>query len=92
MDTKTYNQLLSEMKENAIAGNSGLTDFNEGSIVMTIFESIARPLEQAYIDTRNGYNNNLRAIPYSVFDFKQKSGQKASVDVKFTRNSALGIV
>lgn len=92
MDTKNYNQILSEMKENAIAGNSGLTDFNEGSIVMTIFESIARPLEQAYIDTRNGYNNNLRAIPYSVFDFKQKSGQKASVDVQFSRNAALGIV
>jgi uncharacterized phage protein gp47/JayE len=49
-------------------------------------------MEQAYIDTRNGYTNNLRAIPYSVFDFKQKSGQKATVDVKFTRNAALSTV
>ena len=87
MDSKNYNTLLNEMKESAIAGGSGLTDFNSGSNVMTIFESVARPMEQSYIDTRNGYTNNLRAIPYSVFDFKQKTGQKAAVDVKFTRNA-----
>ena len=92
MDTKNYNELLDEMKSSAIAGGSGLTDFNEGSIVMTIFESVARPLEQGYIDTRNGYANNLRAIPYSIFDFKQKSGQKASVSVIFTRNAASDFV
>ena len=89
MDTKNYNQLIQEMKENAIAGGSGLTDFNAGSNVMNIFESVSRPLEQAYIDTRNGYANNLRAIPYSVFDFQQKTGQKATVNVVFTRNAAL---
>ena len=92
MNTKSYNQLLSEMKASAIAGGSGLTDFNSGSVVMTTFESVARPLEQFYIDTRNGYNNNLRAIPYSVFDFKQKNGQKAAVDVVFKRNEALTTV
>lgn len=92
MNTKTYDELLTEMKQTAIAGNSGISDFNEGSNIMTIFESIARPLEQAYIDTRTGYANNLRAIPYSVFDFKQKTGQRATVDVQFTRNSALNRV
>lgn len=92
MNTKTYKNILQEMKESAIAGGSGLTDFNEGSNVMTIFESVARPLEQAYIDTRNGYANNLRAIPYSVFEFEQKQGQKASVNVVFTRNEALSSI
>ena len=92
MNTKNYNTLLDEMKASAIAGNAGITDFNEGSIIMTIFESVARPIEQAYIDTRNGYSNNLRAIPYSIFDFKQKLGQKASVGVIFTRNAASSFV
>lgn len=92
MDSKNYNTLLNEMKQSAISGGSGLTDFNSGSNTMNIFESVARPVEQAYIDTRNGYTNNLRAIPYSVFDFKQKAGQKAAVDVKFTRNAALTTV
>lgn len=92
MDTKNYNTLIKEMKESAIAKGSGLTDFNDGSVSMTIFESVARPIEQAYIDTRNGYTNNLRAIPYSVFDFQPKAGQKATVDVVFTRNAALTTV
>ena len=92
MNTKNYNTIINEMKESAIAGGSGITDFNSGSNIMTIFEATARPIEQAYIDTRNGYTNNLRAIPYSVFDFKQKPGQKATVDVKFTRNAALSSV
>ena len=89
MNTKSYSTLLDEMKNSAIAGGSGITDFNEGSNIMTIFEAVARPIEQAYIDVRNGYSNNIRAIPYSVFDFKQKEGQKASVNVEFTRNAAL---
>lgn len=92
MDTKNYNTILTEMKESAIAAGSGITDFNSGSNIMTIFEATARPMEQAYIDTRNGYTNNLRAIPYSVFDFKQKPGQKAAVDVVFIRNEALSSV
>lgn len=92
MDSKNYDTLLTEMKESAIAAGSGITDFNSGSNIMTIFEAVARPIEQAYIDTRNGYTNNLRAIPYSVFDFKQKLGQRATVDVKFTRNAALSTV
>ena len=92
MDIKNYDTLLTEMKESAIASGSGITDFNAGSIIMTIFEAVARPIEQGYIDTRNGYTNNLRAIPYSVFDFKQKPGQKATVDVVFTRNEALSSV
>lgn len=88
MNTKKYQTILDEMKASAVIG-SGITDFNAGSNVMTIFESVARPLEQGYIDTRNGYANNLRAIPYSVFDFKQKLGQKASVAVVFSRNDPI---
>ena len=91
MNVRNYDEILTEMKESAIANGSGITDFNSGSNIMSIFESIARPIEQGYIDTRNGYSNNLRAIPYSVFDFKQKEGQKASVNVVFTRNAVLTI-
>lgn len=88
MESRTYSELLEEMKQGMIAGQSKITDFNEGSVIMTLFESVARPVEQGYIDTRNGYVNNLRAIPYSVFDFKKKEGVKATVDVQFIRNKA----
>lgn len=88
MQTKNYETLLSEMKNYMIANQSKLTDFNHGSIIMTLFESIANIVEQAYIDTRNGYSNNLKQIATSIFGFKRKDGQKASVNVYFTRNEA----
>ena len=88
MNTENYDEILARMKNHMIAGQTKVTDFNPGSIIMTMFEAIARPLEQAYVDTRNGYANNLRAVAYSVFDFKRKEGIHASVNVKFSRASA----
>lgn len=88
MNAETYNSILERMKNHMIAGQSKISDFNAGSMIMTLFESVARPLEQAYIDTRNGYMNNLRAVAYSVFDFEKKGGTNASVNVVFSRVNA----
>ena len=87
MNSRSYSDLLSEMKNYMIANQSKITDFNDGSVIMTIFESVARVIERAYIDTRNGYTNNLRAIPYAVFDFEKKEGSKATVSLIFSRSS-----
>jgi hypothetical protein len=35
---KKLNQILSEMKHNAIASGSGIKDFNEGPNTMSIFD------------------------------------------------------
>ena len=88
MNTENYEDILARMKNHMIAGQSKVTDFNAGSIIMTLFESVARPLEQAYVDTRNGYYNNLCATAFSVFNFERKNGTYASVSVKFSRASA----
>ena len=88
MNVETYNTILNRMKNHMIAGQDKVTDFNRGSIIMTLFESVARPMEQAYIDTRNGYANNLRAIAYSVFGFEKKAGVNATVEVVFSRVNA----
>ena len=76
------------MKHNAIASGSGIKDFNEGPNTMSIFDQVVGPLEQRFIDTLNGYSNNLRSILYSIFDFKQKEGHKAAVTVVFTKATA----
>lgn len=88
METKNFETLLSEMKNYMIANQSKVTDFNRGSVIMTMFEAIANIVEQAYIDTRNGYTNNLKQLATLIFNFKKKEGQKASVSVYFTRNEA----
>lgn len=88
METKSYEDLVNQMKNYTIANQSKLTDFNSGSLVMTIFEAVANVVEQAYIDTRNGYTNNLKQLATSIFDFSRKEGKKASVSVYFSRSSA----
>lgn len=90
MNTQSFSQIYEKMKNHMIANQEQLTDFNEGSMISTMFESIARIGERLYIDTRNGYSNNLKAIPYSIFNFKRKEGAKAAAIVKFKRSVAIG--
>ena len=89
METNDYKTLLNVLKTRFIANLQGtqqeVTDLNEGSNVMTIFESIASILEQAYIDTRLGFQSNLNAIATSIFEFSKKEGQAATVNVVFSR-------
>lgn len=89
MNTQSFDEILTKMMNHMIANQDQLNDFNEGSMIRTMFESIARIGERLYIDTRNGYSNNLKAIPYSIFDFKKKTGAKASTTVKFQRAKPL---
>lgn len=93
METNDYKSLLASMKNlfisNMTRQSQKVTDLNEGSMIMTMFESVCNILEQAYIDTRVGFQTNLNAIATSVFDFKRKEGQAATVQVKFSRGVAL---
>lgn len=88
MITQTFEEIYNTAKNYVIANQSKITDFNDGSIISTIFEAFARILERFYIDTRNGYSENLNAIPQSVFDFKKKEGTKATAKVIFSRDVA----
>lgn len=93
METNDYRTLVTTMKNTFISNMTGqgqkVTDMNEGSIIMTMFEAVGNILEQAYINTRLGFQNNLNSIATSVFDFKKKEGQAATVEVKFSRAVAL---
>ena len=84
METNDYNTLVENMKNNFIV-NSKVSDLNEGSMVKTTFESVANVLEEAYIDTRLGFQQNLTQIATSIFNFKKKNGKAANVEVYFSR-------
>ena len=88
MNARNYSELLADMKNYMSANQNKITDFNSGSIIMTMFEAVARIVERAYIDTRVGYQNNLRKIAYSIFDFYKKDGSYATVNLQFSRLSA----
>lgn len=85
MNVQTYNDIYDSAKALMIANQTKITDFNQGSIISTIFETFARLLENGYIDVRNGYSQNLKSIAYSIFGFQKKEGQKAVANVIFSR-------
>lgn len=89
MNTQSYDDIYNKAKNLMIANQDKITDFNKGSVVATIFETMARILERVYVDVRNGYANNLKATPESIFDFKKKAGQKATAKVVFSRSVAI---
>lgn len=89
MDTKSYNQCLNEMKNDVISKQSKITDFNEGSVITSFIEAVARQVALVYIRARVGFDYYLRGLPYSIFSFSKKTGVKASGTVVFSRTKAL---
>jgi len=86
MEIKTFNEIYKDMRNYIIANQNKLTDFNDGSVLMSQVEAIAREISMLYISCRIGFSSFLRGLPYSVFGFPQKEGTKASVDVVFSRS------
>lgn len=85
MEVKNYKDIKEDMKKNFVALQDRVTDFNKGSVIDSMFDSFAREEEKKYIATRLGFLQNLRAIPYSLFGFKKKSGTYATGSVIFSR-------
>lgn len=86
MNVENYQSLVTKMINQMKKNQTKINDFIAGSIILSIFQSVARIIEQFYIDVRNGFRNNIKSIPYSVFDFKAKEGAKATGTVVFTRD------
>jgi len=89
MNVKTFDSLCQEFREYLIANQDKLTDFTDGSIINTFIEAHSMQMENFYIDTRNGFINNLKNIIYSLFNFSQKNGSYASGHVVFSRSKAI---
>lgn len=86
---RRYDELMEAAQANMIAKQDKITDFNEGSVIHSILDTVCRLLERAYVAIRQGYNELLSMIPFSPFKFEKKSGLSASGTVVFLRSSAL---
>ncbi len=86
---RRYDEIMTAATANMIAKQDKVTDFNEGSIIHTILDTVARIAERAYVAIRQGYNDLLSILPYSLFGMEKKSGLYASGTVIFSRSSAL---
>ena len=86
---KRYAEIMAAAEANMIARQDEITDFNEGSIAHTICDTMSRLLERAYVSIRQGYNEQLKILPYSIFGLTKKAGTYAGGYVVFSRSSAL---
>jgi uncharacterized phage protein gp47/JayE len=84
-EIRRYEDIMQQATANMIAQQDKITDFNLGSIIHTFLDTIARIAERIYVAIRQGYNENLRLVPYSIFKFRRKLGRKASGTVVFSR-------
>lgn len=89
MNVQSFSDIYKKEKDLFVSNQSKITDLNDGSIIGTSFEAVARVVERLYIDVRNGYSNNLLALAYSIFGFKRKDGVKAHANVVFSRTKAI---
>jgi uncharacterized phage protein gp47/JayE len=85
MQTKSFDEIMETMRNYIIAHQDKLTDFNEGAVLESQIEATARELALLYVRCRVGFSSYLRALPYSIFNFKKKEGLKASVSLVFSR-------
>ena len=86
---RRYDEIMEAAMANMIAKQDKVTDFNEGSIIHSILDTVSRLVERAYVAIRQGYNELLTLLPYSPFKFEKKEGLYASGTVVFSRSSAL---
>jgi uncharacterized phage protein gp47/JayE len=88
-EIRRYDDLMRQASANMIAKQDKITDFNSGSIIHTFLDTLCRIAERIYAAIRQGYNDNLRLVPYSVFGFERKKGTRATGTVQFKRGKAL---
>lgn len=86
---RRYDEIMAGATANMIAKQDKITDFNEGSVIHTILDTVSRIAERAYVAIRQGFNELLAILPYSPFKFEKKTGFYASGTVVFSRSSAL---
>lgn len=71
------------------SGTDKLTDFNVGSAIRTLLESIALQLEEFYFDLQQAVRYAIENAIYNAFGFEKKAATKSSGYVTVTFKAAL---
>ncbi|MCL2174489.1 MAG: baseplate J/gp47 family protein [Treponema sp.] len=91
VEIRRYEDIMQQATANTIALQDKITDFNDGSIAHTLLDSVSRIAERQYVAIRQGYNENLALVPYSIYKFKRKQGTKAAGTAVFSRAKELPV-
>jgi uncharacterized phage protein gp47/JayE len=88
MYQKSYREILESMRNYIIAHQDKITDFNEGSVILSIIEAIGRELVALYNKCISNVELYSKDMAYAQFDFTKKIGIAASGSVIFSRKAS----
>ena len=82
---KSYDSIVASMINNITAMTNKLTDFNTGSSLRTVLESVASEIDQYYQSLLKGLYEAVPVAVYKTFSFEKAVAVPASGYVTFTR-------
>jgi uncharacterized phage protein gp47/JayE len=87
MYQKSYREIFEAMRNHIIAHQTQVTDFNEGSVVLSVVEAPAREIATLYNKTISNIQLYAKDMAFAQFDFEKKDGLAASGSVIFSRKT-----
>lgn len=84
---KKFNSILASMINWVSSSTDRITDFNTGSVVRTILESVAIELEELYYQLLRAVEEAIEETIYRTFNFPRNPAERATGNVRFTRLS-----
>jgi hypothetical protein len=81
---RSYSQILTDAVTLFVAADTGVTDFNEGSVVRTLIEAWVLEMFRLYTDLARAVNDAQQNAAYETFGFSPLAAQPASGRVLFT--------
>jgi len=91
MYQKSYREIFESMRNYIISHQKKVTDFNEGSVVLSFVEAPSREIAALYIKTVSNIELYAKGMAFAQFDFEKKDGLAASGSVRFYRKAASSI-
>ena len=84
---KSFDSIVASMINNITATTNSLTDFNTGSALRTVLESVASEIDQFYQSLLKGLYEAVPVSVYKTFSFEKEAAVAASGYVTFTREA-----
>ncbi len=84
---KTFDILVQDQVNYTQANTDKITDFNEGSVIITKYGAVATVLEDYYIRSFRRWKTIVRTAIFESFGFEKKDAAKSTGAVQFAANS-----
>lgn len=84
LKTKNLKQILRDLVENTVTRTSKITDFSPGTVIRTLYESIALSLEQFYFHVKESIFWAIENSVLDAFGFRKREATRASGIVTLT--------